>query len=280
VPCYRCGTRQVDPEAGKSSAWRRGVVREHQVLICPACHPSALADLTRCTRCGSAHLIRRLDQVECLDCRLIRDAEPELPDHESHHRDLSSRDPSSRDPSSRDPSAPPPGPAARAAGSAGSGGPGGPGSDLAAEVARALERLRDNRLPPRPRPAGPRGVPPAHASQRSLSSPGHSRVAIAFHDLWRKTALFPVVLSGFAGASCATCAEQCPNGETISGSRPRAASPSAHRPAHRPPGHRPPRQAPRVASRERTRRPVQLTPSHRSGPVTASYSAVGAIGLL
>ena len=69
----------MDPEAGKSSPWRRGVVREHQVLICPACHPSALADLTRCARCESAHLIRRLDQVECLDCRLIRDAESESP---------------------------------------------------------------------------------------------------------------------------------------------------------------------------------------------------------
>jgi len=71
--------RQVDPEAGKSSPWRRGVVREHQVLICPACQPAARADLSRCARCESAHLIRRLDQVECLDCRLIRDAAPEPP---------------------------------------------------------------------------------------------------------------------------------------------------------------------------------------------------------
>ncbi len=107
MPCYRCGTRQVDPEAGKSSTWRRGVVREHQVLICPACQPSALADLSRCPRCGSTHLIRRLDQVECLDCRLTRDAEPE---------------------------APPPGPSAP-----------GPASDLAAEVAQALERLLRDR---------------------------------------------------------------------------------------------------------------------------------------
>jgi hypothetical protein len=106
VPCYRCGTRQADPEAGKSSLWRRGVVREHQVLICPACQPSALADLSRCARCGSAHLIRRLDQVECLDCRLVRDAEPEPPD-------------------------PAPEPA--------------PGGDLAAEVARALERVLGGR---------------------------------------------------------------------------------------------------------------------------------------
>jgi hypothetical protein len=76
VPCYRCGTRQADPEAGKSSPWRRGVVAEHQVLICPACVSTALDDLQRCVRCGSAHLVRRLDQVECLDCRLTRDAEP------------------------------------------------------------------------------------------------------------------------------------------------------------------------------------------------------------
>jgi hypothetical protein len=50
------------------------VVDEHQVLICPACHPSVLPDLSRCARCGGAHLIRRLDQVECLDCRLTRNA--------------------------------------------------------------------------------------------------------------------------------------------------------------------------------------------------------------
>ena len=77
MPCYRCGTRQGDPEPGKSSQWRRGVVGEHQVLICPACQPAALADLSRCPACASTHLIRRLDQVECLDCRLTRDAEAE-----------------------------------------------------------------------------------------------------------------------------------------------------------------------------------------------------------
>jgi len=75
MPCYRCGTRQGDPDPGKSSPWRRGVLREHQVLICPACQPAALAELSRCAGCGSAHLIRRLDQVECLDCHLTRDAD-------------------------------------------------------------------------------------------------------------------------------------------------------------------------------------------------------------
>jgi hypothetical protein len=83
VPCYRCGTRQVDPEPGKPSPWHRGIVCEHQVLICPDCYPTAVADLTRCARCDSVRLVRQLDQVECVDCHLTRtvltndvDAEP------------------------------------------------------------------------------------------------------------------------------------------------------------------------------------------------------------
>ncbi len=44
------------------------------MLVCPACQPAALADLTRCANCAGVHLIRRLDQVECLDCRHIREA--------------------------------------------------------------------------------------------------------------------------------------------------------------------------------------------------------------
>jgi hypothetical protein len=51
-------------------------VREHQVLICPDCYPTAVVDLSRCTRCDSARLVKRLDQIECLNCRLIRDADP------------------------------------------------------------------------------------------------------------------------------------------------------------------------------------------------------------
>jgi len=73
LPCYRCGVRQTDPERGKSP-WRRGVLRDHLVLVCPACQESGdwTADLEHCTQCASAHLIRRLDQVECLDCGLAR----------------------------------------------------------------------------------------------------------------------------------------------------------------------------------------------------------------
>ena len=117
MPCYRCGTRQADPEPGKSSPWRRGVIGEHQVLVCPACQSAALADLTRCVRCGSAYLIRRLDQVECLDCRLVRDAAPDQ---------VAAAAP---------PAPPAPDPPAA---------PGG-GSALATEVARALERVLGGR---------------------------------------------------------------------------------------------------------------------------------------
>jgi len=67
----------VDPEPGKSSPWHQGVVREHQVLICPGCYPTARGDLTRCPRCDSVRLVKRLDQIECLECRLTRDAEVE-----------------------------------------------------------------------------------------------------------------------------------------------------------------------------------------------------------
>ena len=75
------------------------------MLVCPACQQAGdwTAPLDRCRRCASAHLIRRLGRVECLDCGDVRDPGP-APD-----------------------------PPARVA----------PGGDpaLAAEVSRALDRL-------------------------------------------------------------------------------------------------------------------------------------------
>jgi hypothetical protein len=77
VPCYRCGVRQTDPERGKSP-WRRGVLRDELVLVCPACQEAGdwTTELEACSGCASVHLIRRLGQVECLDCGLVRDPEP------------------------------------------------------------------------------------------------------------------------------------------------------------------------------------------------------------
>jgi ribosomal protein S27E len=53
MPCYRCGTRQVDPDRGQSP-WKRGVRAAHQVLICPGCQEAFdwAADLDRCPVCG------------------------------------------------------------------------------------------------------------------------------------------------------------------------------------------------------------------------------------
>ena len=75
MPCYRCGTRQVDPDRGVSP-WRRGVRADRQVLICPDCQSAGdwMADLDRCPVCASIHLVRRLGEVECRDCGAVADS--------------------------------------------------------------------------------------------------------------------------------------------------------------------------------------------------------------
>jgi hypothetical protein len=72
MPCYRCGTRQVDPDRG-ASPWLRGVKVDRQVLICPGCQADGawLTDLDRCSLCASVHLVRRLGEAECRDCGAV-----------------------------------------------------------------------------------------------------------------------------------------------------------------------------------------------------------------
>jgi hypothetical protein len=76
MPCYRCGTRQVDPARGHSP-WQRGVRDDQQVLICPGCQTAHdwTAELDQCGRCGSVRLVRRLGEVECRECGFV--ASPE-----------------------------------------------------------------------------------------------------------------------------------------------------------------------------------------------------------
>ena len=133
MPCYRCGVRQTDPERGKSP-WRRGVVHDQLVLICPVCQESAdwTAELERCTKCRSAHLIRRLGQVECLDCGLVREPEA-LPNPGPNPGLNPGLNPG--------PLVPVGGPDAAGRGPAGSRPPGAADAALADEVSRALDRL-------------------------------------------------------------------------------------------------------------------------------------------
>ena len=133
MPCYRCGVRQTDPERGKSP-WRRGVVHDQLVLICPACQESAdwTAELERCTKCRSAHLIRRLGQVECLDCGLVREPEAVL---------NPGLNPGPNPGLNPGPLVPVGGPDAAGRVPAGSRPPGAADAALADEVSRALDRL-------------------------------------------------------------------------------------------------------------------------------------------
>lgn len=73
MPCYRCGARQTDPGKGPSP-WKRGVVRDEQVLVCPDCQRTDdwLADLDRCEECGSTMLVRVLGETRCRQCSWTR----------------------------------------------------------------------------------------------------------------------------------------------------------------------------------------------------------------
>lgn len=73
MPCYRCGTRQVDPDRGESP-WKRGVLGDQQVLICPGCQSAHdwTADLDHCPACSGVRLVRRLGEAECKDCGWVR----------------------------------------------------------------------------------------------------------------------------------------------------------------------------------------------------------------
>jgi hypothetical protein len=69
VPCYRCGARQTDPGKGPSP-WKRGVIADEQVLVCPDCQQvhDWVADLDRCETCGSTMLLRALGETKCRTC--------------------------------------------------------------------------------------------------------------------------------------------------------------------------------------------------------------------
>jgi len=75
MPCYRCGARQSDPGKGPSP-WKRGVIGDEQVLVCPNCQATHdwTADLDRCGSCGSTMLVRALGETRCRQCSWTKQA--------------------------------------------------------------------------------------------------------------------------------------------------------------------------------------------------------------
>jgi len=75
MPCYRCGARQTDPGKGPSP-WKRGVIADEQVLVCPECQQTHdwTGDLDRCQSCGSTMLVRALGETRCRDCSFTKQA--------------------------------------------------------------------------------------------------------------------------------------------------------------------------------------------------------------
>ena len=73
MPCYRCGARQTDPGKGPSP-WKRGVIADEQVLVCPDCQQQHdwVADLDRCQSCGSTMLVRALGETRCRECSFTK----------------------------------------------------------------------------------------------------------------------------------------------------------------------------------------------------------------
>jgi hypothetical protein len=77
MPCYRCGARQTDPGKGPSP-WKRGVIADEQVLVCPDCQQRHdwVSDLDRCGSCGSTMLVRALGETRCRACAWTKSAVP------------------------------------------------------------------------------------------------------------------------------------------------------------------------------------------------------------
>jgi len=75
LPCYHCGARQVDPGKGPSP-WKRGVIDDEQVLVCPDCQGTHdwVADLDVCGSCGSTMLVRALGETRCRQCEWTKPA--------------------------------------------------------------------------------------------------------------------------------------------------------------------------------------------------------------
>ena len=183
MPCYRCGVRQTDPSRGQSP-WKRGVRRHSQILICPGCQDAAdwTAELDRCSRCSSVHLVKRLGEVECRDCGTI--VAPEGAGQAGLAGDPAGAAPGDESGAAGTALESEPGPGAEPGLDARSGlEDAGRGADLSEEVARALDRVLGRSLVSQsiqraPDPEGT-GGPGAARSAGSRAGSAGSRAASA-----------------------------------------------------------------------------------------------------
>jgi hypothetical protein len=184
MPCYRCGVRQTDPSRGQSP-WKRGVVQHSQILICPGCQDAAdwTADLDRCSRCSSVHLVKRLGEVECRDCGTIVPPEPSGETGLAGTRDLGPGGAGLAGPGAAGSDAAGWGSAGSGPGSGSAGSEGaGRGPDLSEEVARALDRVLGRSLVSQsiqraPDPGGKAGSGSRAGAGTAGSRPGGSGTA-------------------------------------------------------------------------------------------------------
>lgn len=68
--CVFCGTQAVDP-AGGASPWRRAIIDDEQVLVCPGCQkarPDWIDRAEGCPLCGSKRLYRSVGEKVCRSC--------------------------------------------------------------------------------------------------------------------------------------------------------------------------------------------------------------------
>lgn len=68
--CLYCGTEATDPGRGPS-LWRRAVIDDAQVLICPDCqqrHPEWIERAEGCPLCGSKRLYKVVGEKVCGAC--------------------------------------------------------------------------------------------------------------------------------------------------------------------------------------------------------------------
>jgi uncharacterized Zn ribbon protein len=68
--CLICKTEATDPSNG-GSPWRRAIISDDQVLICPDCqrdHPEWIERAEGCPICGSKRLYKSIGEKVCRSC--------------------------------------------------------------------------------------------------------------------------------------------------------------------------------------------------------------------